>query len=145
MNPDDYDDLESLPIEQQAYDYEPTLRQPQPPPEPAPREDDSQEREPVLYRGTGSDPTFGYLLAMALSVGLLPLVPYNAAGEAAAPMNAFASACKERGLVSRNLVDSYLLAPPLVTKPEQIDQIVEIVRDSAREVIAWARRQKPEL
>ena len=27
-----------------------------------------------------------------------PLVPYNAAGEAAAPMNAFAAACKERGL-----------------------------------------------
>ena len=27
-----------------------------------------------------------------------PLVPYNAAGEAAAPMNAFAGACKQRGL-----------------------------------------------
>ena len=27
-----------------------------------------------------------------------PLVPYNAAGEAAAPMNDFAAACKQRGL-----------------------------------------------
>src|SRR4029077_7710809 len=26
-----------------------------------------------------------------------PLVPYNAGGEAAAPMNAFAGACKQRG------------------------------------------------
>ena len=55
------------------------------------------------------------------------------------------AACKERGLVSRNIQDSYLLAPPLVTKPDQIDQIVDIVRDSVREVVAWARRQKPEI
>jgi adenosylmethionine-8-amino-7-oxononanoate aminotransferase len=54
-------------------------------------------------------------------------------------------ACIERGLVSRNIADSYLLAPPLVTTPEQIDRIVEIVRDSAREVVAWARRQKVEI
>src|SRR5664279_3275133 len=36
------------------------------------------EQEPVRYRGTGSDPTFGYLLALALSFGLLPLIPNNA-------------------------------------------------------------------
>ena len=78
MTPDDYDDLESLPIERQTYDYEP-LRPRQPrPPEPEPDDDDSGEHEPVQYRGTGSDPTFGYLLAIALSVGLLPLVPHNA-------------------------------------------------------------------
>src|SRR5690606_5326483 len=52
------------------------------------------------------------------------------------------AACKERGLISRNLADSYLLAPPLVTTPEQIDRIVEILRDSIRETVAWARRQK---
>ena len=33
---------------------------------------------PVRYRGTGSDPTFGYLLALALAFGLLPLIPENA-------------------------------------------------------------------
>jgi adenosylmethionine-8-amino-7-oxononanoate aminotransferase len=54
-------------------------------------------------------------------------------------------ACIERGLISRNIADSYLLAPPLVTTPEQIDRIVEIVRDSAREVVSWARRQKVEI
>jgi hypothetical protein len=36
------------------------------------------EREPVEYRGTGRDPTFGYLIALALSFGLLPLIPNNA-------------------------------------------------------------------
>lgn len=55
------------------------------------------------------------------------------------------AACKERGLISRNLADSYLLAPPLIVSPEQIDSIVEILRDSIRETVAWARRQKPEL
>jgi 4-aminobutyrate--pyruvate transaminase len=55
------------------------------------------------------------------------------------------AACRDRGLISRNLADSYLLAPPLIVSPEQIDSIVEILRDSVREVVAWARRQKPEL
>jgi putrescine---pyruvate transaminase len=54
-------------------------------------------------------------------------------------------AAKERGLISRNLADNYLLAPPLVTTPEQVDQIVEILRDSIRETVAWARRNKPSL
>ncbi|MPZ50291.1 MAG: aminotransferase class III-fold pyridoxal phosphate-dependent enzyme [Dehalococcoidia bacterium] len=55
------------------------------------------------------------------------------------------AACKERGLISRNLADNYLLAPPLVTTPEQIDRIVDIVREAVREVVPWARRQKPEM
>ncbi len=41
-------------------------------------EEAEDEREPMQYRGTGSDPTFGYLIALALSFGLLPLIPYNA-------------------------------------------------------------------
>jgi adenosylmethionine-8-amino-7-oxononanoate aminotransferase len=53
------------------------------------------------------------------------------------------AAAKERGLISRNIQDSYLLAPPLVTTPEQIDRIIDILRDSIREVVGWARRQKP--
>lgn len=40
--------------------------------------DREADREPVRYRGTGSDPTFGYLLALALAFGLLPLIPQNA-------------------------------------------------------------------
>ena len=59
--------------------------------------------------------------------------------------NRLVAACRDRGLISRSIADSYLLAPPLVTSPEQIDQIVEIVRDAVREVVPWARRQKAEL
>jgi adenosylmethionine-8-amino-7-oxononanoate aminotransferase len=56
-----------------------------------------------------------------------------------------AAACRERGLISRNFGDSYLLAPPLVVSAEQIDRIVEILRDSIRETVSWARRQKAEI
>ena len=55
------------------------------------------------------------------------------------------AACRERGLISRNIADNYLLAPPLVTPPETIDRIVDILRDSIKETVAWARRQKPEI
>jgi adenosylmethionine-8-amino-7-oxononanoate aminotransferase len=55
------------------------------------------------------------------------------------------AACRERGLISRNIQDNYLLAPPLVTTPEQIDRIVEVLRESVQEVVSWARRQKPSL
>ncbi len=54
-------------------------------------------------------------------------------------------AAKERGLISRNLGDNYLIAPPLVTTPQQVEQIVEILRDSIKETVAWARRNKPSL
>jgi adenosylmethionine-8-amino-7-oxononanoate aminotransferase len=54
-------------------------------------------------------------------------------------------AARERGLISRNLADNYLLAPPLVTTPEQVDRIVEILRESIKETVAWARRNKPSL
>jgi len=55
------------------------------------------------------------------------------------------NACRDRGLISRNLADSYLLAPPLCTTPEQVDKIVEIVGESVKETVAWARRQKAEI
>lgn len=35
-------------------------------------------RDAVTYRSSGSDPTFGYLISMALAVGLAPIVPWNA-------------------------------------------------------------------
>jgi adenosylmethionine-8-amino-7-oxononanoate aminotransferase len=54
------------------------------------------------------------------------------------------AACRERGLISRNRNDSYLLAPPLIVTADQVDQIVETVRASVQEVVAWARRQKLE-
>ena len=41
-----------------------------------------------------------------------PLVPYNAAGEAAAPMNAFAGACKQRGLWPMTHFNRTHVVPP---------------------------------
>ncbi|HLU08838.1 MAG TPA: CPBP family glutamic-type intramembrane protease [Oceanobacillus sp.] len=37
--------------------------------------DEIPEPRRVTYRGSGSDPTFGFLVAIALSVGLTPLIP----------------------------------------------------------------------
>ncbi|MBA3869950.1 MAG: hypothetical protein ABI970_14045 [Chloroflexota bacterium] len=62
----------------------------QPPPlvDPAyPDEDDWEspfakkvdENAPVTYRGAASDPVFGYLIAVALSIGLMPLIPTDPA------------------------------------------------------------------
>ena len=44
-----------------------------------------------------------------------PLVPYNAAGEAAAPMDAFAGACKERGLWPMTHFNRTHVVPPCTT------------------------------
>ncbi|HEY7269010.1 MAG TPA: aspartate aminotransferase family protein [Dehalococcoidia bacterium] len=54
------------------------------------------------------------------------------------------AACRERGLISRNRNDSFLLAPPLVINAAQVDEIIETLRASIQEVVAWARRQKLE-
>ncbi len=81
MTPDDYTDMESYPddpvdpiepddpLEEHAR-YAETMAQRQP--------NGDSSRDAVRYRGTGSDPTFGYLLALALAFGLLPLIPQNA-------------------------------------------------------------------
>lgn len=41
-------------------------------------DDKSNDRVPVAYRGATSDPIFGYLIAIALAIGLSPLLPGNA-------------------------------------------------------------------
>ena len=41
-----------------------------------------------------------------------------------------------RGLVSRIRLDSYLLAPPLITTEQQVDDILTILDDSLRAVVA---------
>lgn len=61
MTPDDY--IEPIPNEPQDTDYD---------------DEDDEDDEPLRYRGTGSDPMFGYLIVMALNFGLLPLIPNNA-------------------------------------------------------------------
>ena len=44
-------------------------------------------------------------------------------------------AFRERGLITRLKGESILLAPPLVSTPEQIDRIIEVVGDSTKEVV----------
>jgi 4-aminobutyrate--pyruvate transaminase len=51
---------------------------------------------------------------------------------------------KEKGLISRNFGDSFLLAPPLVVTEEQIDRSISILREAIQETVAWARRQQAE-
>ena len=48
-----------------------------------------------------------------------PLVPYNAAGDDAAPMGAFAAACKERGLWPFIHFNRTHVVPPCTTTPEE--------------------------
>lgn len=45
----------------------------------------------------------------------------------------------ERGLYTRAVMDCICIAPPLVTTEAQIDQLVEIVRDSVAAVVSGAR------
>ncbi len=73
MTPEEF----TNPTEVGTTPSDPPLAAPIPSTEPASTVE-APEREPVQYRGTGSDPTFGYLLAVALSVGLLPLIPRSA-------------------------------------------------------------------
>ena len=71
-------------------DWRKPQQQPVPPPmvDPAyPEEEDwespfagkADENSPVTYRGAASDPVFGYLIAVALSIGLMPLIPTDPA------------------------------------------------------------------
>ncbi len=57
------------------------------------------------------------------------------ASEAAAGDKLLAATTR-RGLITRIRADSYLLAPPLITTEQQVDDILSIVDDSIKEVIA---------
>ena len=62
-----------------------------------------------------------------------PLVPYNAAGEAAAPMNAVVAACKQAGLVPFVHFNRLQVAPPLVISEEDLIKGLDIM-DAALDV-----------
>ena len=49
-----------------------------------------------------------------------PLVPFNAAGPAAAPMNEFAAACKSGGLWPFVHFNRTHIVPPCTTTPDEI-------------------------
>ena len=74
-------------------------------------------------------------------LGLLAAVELTADREARTPFDAAENVggqvlreMRQRGVISRAKGDSILLAPPLVTTPEQIDRIVEVVGDAIRAV-----------
>ncbi len=59
-----------------------------------------------------------------------PLVPFNAAGPAAAPMNAFAGACKERGLWPFVHFNRTHVVPPLTTTEAELHTGLDILDEA---------------
>jgi taurine--2-oxoglutarate transaminase len=59
-----------------------------------------------------------------------PLVPYNAAGPAAAPMNEFAAACKQRGLWPFTHFNRTHVVPPCTTSPDEVREGLAILDDA---------------
>ena len=55
-----------------------------------------------------------------------PLVPFNASGEAAAPMNAVAGACKAAGLFPFVHFNRLQIAPPLIISEEDLNHGLDI-------------------
>ena len=62
-----------------------------------------------------------------------PLVPYNAGGAAAAPMNEFAAACKQRGLWPFVHFNRTHVVPPCTTSEQEVREGLAIL-DEALEV-----------
>ncbi|WP_205620830.1 aspartate aminotransferase family protein [Intrasporangium chromatireducens] len=62
-----------------------------------------------------------------------PLVPFNAGGEAAAPMVAVAAACKERGLWPMTNMNRVHVVPPCTTRRDEAEEGLAIL-DQALEV-----------
>jgi taurine--2-oxoglutarate transaminase len=59
-----------------------------------------------------------------------PLVPFNAAGDAAAPMNELMTACKQRGVWPFAHFNRLHVAPPLVIEPEQLRRGIAAIDDA---------------
>jgi len=62
-----------------------------------------------------------------------PLVPYNAAGADAAPMNEFAAACKQSGLWPFTHFNRTHVVPPCTTTPAEVEEGLTVL-DEALEV-----------
>ena len=59
-----------------------------------------------------------------------PLVPFNASGSAAAPMNAFAAACRERGLWPFVHFNRTHVVPPCTTTPDELREGLAILDEA---------------
>lgn len=69
-----------------------------------------------------------------------PLVPFNAAGEAAAPMNAVAAACKERGLWPFVHFNRLHVVPPCTTSAEDVRTGLAILDEALAVADTYATR-----
>ncbi len=59
-----------------------------------------------------------------------PLVPYNASGEAAAPMGRVAAACKDRGLWPFTHFNRLHVVPPCTTSPAEVEEGLAIIDEA---------------
>jgi taurine--2-oxoglutarate transaminase len=59
-----------------------------------------------------------------------PLVPFNASGQDAAPMNAVAAACRERGVWPFTHANRLQIAPPLVISEDELRRGLAAVDDA---------------
>ena len=59
-----------------------------------------------------------------------PLVPFNASGDAAKPMGAFAAACKERGLWPFTHFNRTHVVPPCTTTPAEAEEGLAILDEA---------------
>ncbi len=71
--------------------------------------------------------SLGLLAAVELVTDKESRTPSDPAGSAGARV---IREMRQRGVITRAKGDSVLLAPPLITSPEQIDQIVEVVSEA---------------
>lgn len=69
------DELDSYPVEEPESEYE--VEEEEEWESPFQKKTPPKRDEVVAYRGATSDPVFGYLIALALSIGLMPLIPAN--------------------------------------------------------------------
>jgi taurine--2-oxoglutarate transaminase len=59
-----------------------------------------------------------------------PLVPFNAAGAAAGPMNEVMAACKERGVWPFAHFNRLHVAPPLVIEEDELRRGIDAIDDA---------------
>jgi len=68
-----------------------------------------------------------------------PLVPYNASGADAAPMNAFAAACKERGLWPFTHFNRTHVVPPCTVSAEEVAEGMSILDEALTVADSYCR------
>ncbi|MGB0467331.1 MAG: aminotransferase class III-fold pyridoxal phosphate-dependent enzyme [Pontibacterium sp.] len=69
--------------------------------------------------------------------GLIGAIQFDASVAANGPIGlAFQKACYSRGVMVRTMANTVAFSPPLTIEPEQIDQLIHVLRDTAEEMFA---------